>query len=532
MEKLRKTRQYAGLTLFQFFLAIAFLCSLLGFLGSYVVYIQNDQTSHELKHILGQFAVDEIDRIPKDYHEMKNISEIMMGNDEYVTFFGGWNPDKEEQVKEHLEILDLIISHCDADSLDYFKTYLSDIKVKHLFLYNVCGKDKISIAHTEQIFPNSTVHQSSVPDVGRFEYTYATWIASHVSTFSPSSDNGAVVFMHDLFDKENSQWFWWGVKDLLKIVARNGFACVETTIEDPPIDKNRILAEEIKSIYHLTTKWKRFSFQDKSHVNFQSSSRSLGNFTKLILQQDVTRSKYLPVCYGGLFATTREQLTLIDEDVWKTLKAELSRGHDIEESHFTERLWGALLSKPLDEQSLLSLNKLEYSSRCTLKTIWSNWCGALILKSNSFSLNDIPKKWTLVSPRTVGALNSNLSVVDMSIESMEYIWRGSTEPTYSEPFDKEVHLVIWYCDKSLSWVNDYIEGRRIASLTIYSSCGQSDVDVPGLSVEESKVLKFSLNRQAAYIDWMSKTMDGDSYKNEDLVCFLHDNPYSSKYWVS
>ena len=56
----------------------------------------------------------------------------------------------------------------------------------------------------------------------------------------------------------------------------------------------------------------------------------------------------LPVCYGGTFAARRHRIARIPRGFWRALEASLSRGDNIEEGHFAERLWAALFAGRLD----------------------------------------------------------------------------------------------------------------------------------------------------------------------------------------
>jgi hypothetical protein len=56
------------------------------------------------------------------------------------------------------------------------------------------------------------------------------------------------------------------------------------------------------------------------------------------------------VCYGGTFAVTQYQIRHQTSPVtFAALEQRLSRGDNIEEGHFTERYWAALLAKPLPD---------------------------------------------------------------------------------------------------------------------------------------------------------------------------------------
>jgi hypothetical protein len=54
--------------------------------------------------------------------------------------------------------------------------------------------------------------------------------------------------------------------------------------------------------------------------------------------------KWWPVCYGGTFAAMRSSIRARPHATWAALEQSLRRGDNIEEGHFVERMWGALLT--------------------------------------------------------------------------------------------------------------------------------------------------------------------------------------------
>jgi hypothetical protein len=59
-----------------------------------------------------------------------------------------------------------------------------------------------------------------------------------------------------------------------------------------------------------------------------------------------------PVCYGGSFVVRRSSVAKIRRETWSRLADALSRYDNLEEGHFLERAWAALLSPPLSSHPL------------------------------------------------------------------------------------------------------------------------------------------------------------------------------------
>lgn len=68
---------------------------------------------------------------------------------------------------------------------------------------------------------------------------------------------------------------------------------------------------------------------------------------------------FVPICYGGHFMATIERIMLAPLEDWNLIVDSLSRGDNIEEGHFMERLWAALLSQPItraEEEAFLEMD--------------------------------------------------------------------------------------------------------------------------------------------------------------------------------
>ena len=102
----------------------------------------------------------------------------------------------------------------------------------------------------------------------------------------------------------------------------------------------------------------------RDEAPFLSSHTNLGGYLDALnitcyadpgLAQDI-----VPVCYGGSFAASVENIYNIDIKTWKKIEDTLARGDSIEEGHFMERSWAALLASPLEHFQIEALKN--YSS--------------------------------------------------------------------------------------------------------------------------------------------------------------------------
>lgn len=93
--------------------------------------------------------------------------------------------------------------------------------------------------------------------------------------------------------------------------------------------------------------------------NPKSSLKSDG---KSLIDDDL----FMPICYGGHFLATLERVEASPVTDWSALVRGLSRGDNIEEGHYMERMWAALLSPPIpqaDQAALLQTKGLSVIRR-------------------------------------------------------------------------------------------------------------------------------------------------------------------------
>ena len=87
------------------------------------------------------------------------------------------------------------------------------------------------------------------------------------------------------------------------------------------------------------------------NATFKSPTHSIGAWLASVLSQptysELRAREVWPVCYGGSFAARREQILRVSAADWAALAKSLSRADNLEEGHYMERSWAALLSPPL-----------------------------------------------------------------------------------------------------------------------------------------------------------------------------------------
>ena len=122
---------------------------------------------------------------------------------------------------------------------------------------------------------------------------------------------------------------------------------------------------KLLSIYHLYGEWSSFHIDQYAReetrdfsLGFKSEYRNLDHWLKSLSLKDYIQQPLTPVCYGGIFLTTRHQILKYPSSMYERIAQSLSRGDNIEEGHFAERTWAALLSKPVKPFQIKQMLKL------------------------------------------------------------------------------------------------------------------------------------------------------------------------------
>jgi len=218
----------------------------------------------------------------------------------------------------------------------------------------------------------------------------------HVTLFLKDNDN----HHRAVYSRQRS------LIEMLEITRKRGFACHEEriwTFSKPmyksPSQKMERLSSWRDVIMHPIC-------QLSSYHNWtQLQQKQMANYVRLErdnkIDQALFRSTYgsnlgeyathmgmeiegpiVPVCYGGNFMASAEQLYRYHPDssssksLWHKMEASLSRASSIAEGHFAERLWAALLSLPLTKAEVEELEAMA-NSRQPICNAGATFQGAL-----------------------------------------------------------------------------------------------------------------------------------------------------------
>ena len=201
--------------------------------------------------------------------------------------------------------------------------------------------------------------------MGRNDHTFARFLAARYCTLPASI----------LFLKDTSMGYENGEKTVLAPIgvtrlaqglsaSRDGFACGSHLAG--------MLGARRSRLWHVAVEADEFQMDDyhvqhdqnpktrRANVDaFRAAQRPLRQFWRAVFSPatharvDAARHAVRLVCYGGTFAATATAVRRTPRSDWIALRDALTRGDNIEEGHFAERLWAVLLS-PSPSKSVVS----------------------------------------------------------------------------------------------------------------------------------------------------------------------------------
>ena len=255
----------------------------------------------------------------------------------------------------HIKNVHLVVSHCENSLLSVMnfanESQNENIRVT---VISKCGNEIKGLTNSVKI--SNTLR---VPNVGGCDHSFAHFLNIYSreglsSLLLTTSD--VIVFLKDTDRSVSSihqPAVYRSLNEMLRIVSKEGFACGMEPTAHPWYASGPSLV----SAYHVTSILQTFDLGEYSRWNsvvvngntkndkFRSKFRNLGDFHRY-LQMSIS-DDVVQVCYGGSFAVSVKNIQRIPNSLWGRLEHVLSRGDNIEEGHFAERTWAALLATPL-----------------------------------------------------------------------------------------------------------------------------------------------------------------------------------------
>ncbi|KAL3927723.1 MAG: hypothetical protein SGPRY_002694 [Prymnesium sp.] len=238
--------------------------------------------------------------------------------------------------------LELVVAHCRRSmpwlhNLSYAIRQRGGWQLSKVHIRSKCGPTPEARAAVLAFGAEHRVEISFLeePNIGRCDYTWASFIAEQYHMLPDR-----LLFLKDSWiDRQSFRGL--SAHELLRRSA-GGFACAY----QPKFVWHSMGELHTFQMDNYDKEWSQTS--DSSPSSFPAAKRPYGRwFHSLRLPSQINQSRFWPICYGGGFATSRAAIHRVPQHTWARIVRSLSRGNNIEESHFMERTWAGLLNQPL-----------------------------------------------------------------------------------------------------------------------------------------------------------------------------------------
>mmetsp|Transcript_9382 Transcript_9382/g.42552 ORF Transcript_9382/g.42552 Transcript_9382/m.42552 type:complete len:326 (+) Transcript_9382:142-1119(+) len=251
-----------------------------------------------------------------------------------VSCSGTWRGEPESKKHAFREngppfSIDLVVAHC-VDSLSWIPAWTGEFHVRSFTIYSRCNSTVTGVAtDSAQVIRN-------IPNLGREGYV---WMY-HILRLPPETPSDRVtLFLTDTHFRRpgaaSCKDMYFGAKSHL------GFSC---------------------GTRPQMSSWSLFNSKSLRHSEHSICFISWLKQMNISLWDSMT-----PVCYGGSFATTVKALRTISKERAAGILHSLSRGSNIIEGHFFERVIASLLTSKQNfdtVQAIRGISKGFCSSHC------------------------------------------------------------------------------------------------------------------------------------------------------------------------
>ena len=149
--------------------------------------------------------------------------------------------------------------------------------------------------------------------------------------------------------------------------AHRGFSCESYLTKHPlPRFSTRVLTNyaDKQSLGNFAMKIYRSAHNSPpvDAAPFLATFRPMSLWTEnMHVNASYSTEGIVEVCLGGVFMSSIERIENAPIGNWTTIVESLSRGDNIEEGHYMERLWGPLLAPPVpqEKQEVLRADEVE-----------------------------------------------------------------------------------------------------------------------------------------------------------------------------
>lgn len=323
----------------------------------------NDIARRDLTHLVTE-EYKEISRATLRLHDSQNVTckcvrckedplcgRLWQGNQPFGEIEGA--SDSIYKVPIHV-----VVSYCMGD-LNYITAMTEGYDIKSIHVISKCGYPVVGVPVTASI--------EILPNVGRCDHGYAHYLLTVLDQkikeqTDPVGPDTIVVFLKDNAGARNLHQLgrWNSFSNMVEVASsKAGFACgmvPEVMYREKP--RFWLAAHfDLESLKEFKIKqYGSKSQYDSDNVMFDSAFPTWGSFYDHLGAAPLER-EMVQVCFGGVFAASLQQIKKQPKEVWSSLKESLSRGDNIQEGHYAERMWGMFLALPLEQYQVEAIKE-------------------------------------------------------------------------------------------------------------------------------------------------------------------------------
>ena len=263
--------------------------------------------------------------------------------------------------ERHLGETEIVLAHC-TKSIEWLGDAVRGLRgeganVTHVHIVSKCGHTPTTTSLG--VFVGLVINVTTRHNVGRNDETFVRFLVDRYETLPTS-----LFFLKDSTSQQIKELQFKQLRIRINIghwlanslaASPVGFAChLYGSIRSAGLYHVAATADKYRFAKHITSHEQNTAGVAKDLGSFMSPWRPLRNFTHHFLSPkthqhlDAAQHPVRRVCYGGSFATFGRNVQRVPLGDWSALSTALQRGDNIEEGHFVERLWAALLSPPVD----------------------------------------------------------------------------------------------------------------------------------------------------------------------------------------
>mmetsp|Transcript_29867 Transcript_29867/g.71780 ORF Transcript_29867/g.71780 Transcript_29867/m.71780 type:complete len:412 (+) Transcript_29867:74-1309(+) len=271
--------------------------------------------------------------------------------------------------------VDIVVSHCDLPLDWIFQKWAKPITFDKVTVISKCGKP------VEGAPPNANI--ITLPNLGRCDQSYAHYLLNHYDDYA-DYDDGDHSDQKDkfiVFTKDNDNMNRDVVSrhrslvEMVAIAQSMGFACQEEqSWVFSPDHYFKICQPSAYMNWTAMAPYSRDSYvrlnrddnSDFGSLNGKTLQEYTTNLNIPVPEQESSSDIVAPLCYGGNFLFNAKNIRQHPKELWERLEKFLSRGNNIAEGHYAERLWAHLLSPPLPKEKVQEILK-QQDSTCRIE---------------------------------------------------------------------------------------------------------------------------------------------------------------------